>query len=360
MLEISLFCLILAILVFPIIFKSVEKHLEIFLFAAGALSVTLPHFFGGSDLWTPQLVIDAFKEPLSITAVILAAGALLTIFDSAINRLILKIERILGLRLFLSLLIVALGLFSSVFTAIVCAIILAEVVDGLALNENYRTKIVILGCFSIGLGAVLTPLGEPLGVICIAKLKTSPYNAGFFFLFKTLYAYVLPGIFLMGLAGFIARPEKAGNGAEGSAPVNRGLRDLFGYALRVYVFIMALVFLGTGLKPVVDSYIIKLPDIALYWINMVSAFLDNATLAAAEISPAMTLPQLKHIIMGLLISGGMLIPGNVPNIICAKRLNIKSRQWARIGAPLGLALMVLCFAVFCLGKACMNLPHNIP
>jgi predicted cation transporter len=49
--------------------------------------------------------------------------------------------------------------------------------------------------------------------------------------------------------------------------------------------------------------------------------------------------------MGLLIAGGMLIPGNIPNIICAKKLSIKSREWARFGVPLGLAMMAGFFII---------------
>ena len=49
--------------------------------------------------------------------------------------------------------------------------------------------------------------------------------------------------------------------------------------------------------------------------------------------------------MGLLISGGMLIPGNIPNIVAAQRLGISSREWARVGVITGLPLMALCFAV---------------
>ncbi len=109
---------------------------------------------------------------------------------------------------------------------------------------------------------------------------------------------------------------------------------------------MALVFLGEGFKPVIDRYIIKLPAPALYWINMVSAVLDNATLTAAEISPKMTLQQIDFILMGLLISGGMLIPGNIPNIIAASKLNIKSKEWAKLGVPLGLILLVIYFVIF--------------
>ena len=90
---------------------------------------------------------------------------------------------------------------------------------------------------------------------------------------------------------------------------------------------------------------IQLDARILYWINMVSAILDNATLTAAEISPEMTLLQVRAVLMGLLISGGMLIPGNIPNIIAANKLGIRSRTWARLGVPLGLALLVLYFVI---------------
>ena len=78
---------------------------------------------------------------------------------------------------------------------------------------------------------------------------------------------------------------------------------------------------------------------------MISAVLDNATLAAAEISPAMTPDMIRAILLGLLISGGMLIPGNIPNIIAAGKLNITSKEWARFGVPVGLVSMAVYFVV---------------
>ena len=42
----------------------------------------------------------------------------------------------------------------------------------------------------------------------------------------------------------------------------------------------------------------------------------------------MTDRQVKFALMSLLISGGMLIPGNIPNIISASKLDIKSGEWA--------------------------------
>ena len=102
---------------------------------------------------------------------------------------------------------------------------------------------------------------------------------------------------------------------------------------------MALIFLGAGFKPLIDAYLIKMSTQALFWLNMVSAVLDNATLAAAEIGPSLTEAQIKSALLGLLISGGMLIPGNIPNIIAAHALHIKSTEWARLGVPLGLIIM---------------------
>jgi predicted cation transporter len=46
-----------------------------------------------------------------------------------------------------------------------------------------------------------------------------------------------------------------------------------------------------------------------------------------------------------LISGGMLIPGNIPNIIAAHALQIKSTEWAKLGVPLGLVIMIAAAAL---------------
>jgi predicted cation transporter len=76
---------------------------------------------------------------------------------------------------------------------------------------------------------------------------------------------------------------------------------------------------------------------------MSSAVLDNATLAAIEIGPSMSLSQITGIVLGLCISGGMLIPGNIPNIVAAGRLKISMKEWAAVGVPIGLILMTIYF-----------------
>jgi predicted cation transporter len=59
----------------------------------------------------------------------------------------------------------------------------------------------------------------------------------------------------------------------------------------------------------------------------------------------MTLPRAREAILALLVSGGILIPGNIPNIISAGALRIGSVEWAKIGVPMGLILLGIYFAV---------------
>jgi predicted cation transporter len=89
----------------------------------------------------------------------------------------------------------------------------------------------------------------------------------------------------------------------------------------------------------IDAYLAQISSETLFWLNMVSAVLDNATLAAAEIGPTLVVAQIKSALLGLLIAGGMLIPGNIPNIIAAHALRINSTEWARLGVPVGLLMM---------------------
>jgi predicted cation transporter len=50
----------------------------------------------------------------------------------------------------------------------------------------------------------------------------------------------------------------------------------------------------------------------------------------------------------LLIAGGMLIPGNIPNIVAAGRLKISMKEWAVIGLPIGLVIMAVFFVILIL------------
>jgi predicted cation transporter len=336
---VPLFAILLLVLMLPFLVRKVEENLEVFLFTMGVLAVSV------SGQWTWRLVEEALVEPIKITIAVLVAGFLFKFLRPTVRRAVDGAIGAIGNKAFAFAIVVLLGLFSSVITAIIAALILVEVIDCMKLDRKDEIKIVVIACFAIGMGAVLTPLGEPLATIVIAKLKGGPYNAGFWFLVRHFWFFVVPGVIAFGALAAIV----VGKGAQEATSLKEdraeGLKDIIIRTVKTYFFVIALVFLGTGFKPIIDAYIVKLPAEGLYWINAISAILDNATLSAAEISPAMGFNQLTYALLGLIIAGGMLIPGNIPNIISAGKLSIKSKEWMAVGVPIGAAAMGAYFAL---------------
>jgi len=333
----GLFTILAIVLFAPFLIRKIEEELEIFLFIMGCVAISV------TSQWNALLVRGALIEPVKITIAVFTAGFLFKVLQRPLARNVNRMADALGIKLFALLVIVALGLLSSVITAIIAAVVLVEIIAHLTLDRKDEIFLVVLACFSIGLGAALTPIGEPLSTIAIAKLRADPYHAGFFFLFGHLWRYVIPGIMALGYLGYLFMPAARTKSYGLKEDREESLADISIRTGKVYLFIMALVFLGKGFKPIVDAYMSRIPHQGLYWINTISAVVDNATLTAAEIGPAMSILQIKSALMGLLIAGGMLIPGNIPNIISAGKLKIKSSEWARFGAPLGLGLMVIYF-----------------
>lgn len=328
----------------PFSVKVIEEELEAFLFVIGCIAVTI------TSQWSAFLIKEALIEPIKIALAVFVAGFFFRALQKSIAHSVNKIADAIGVRLFAFLAIVLLGFLSSVITAIIAALVLVEIITHLTLERKNEILLVVLACFSIGLGAALTPIGEPLSTIAISKLKGIPYHADFLFLFRHLGLFVIPGIVLFGLLGALLMPGKRQKMHGFTGRKEETIKDISIRTVKVYFFVMALIFLGQGFKPIVRAYISGIPHQGLYWLNMLSAVLDNATLAAAEIDPSMTLLQIKSALLGLLIAGGMLIPGNIPNIICAGKLKIKSSEWARLGLPLGLLVMTGYFFMLMLLK----------
>jgi len=356
---IGLFIIFLVVLIGPFKIKIIEHNLEVFLFICGVLAMTISGFVklaGTETGWRLGIIEEALTSPLKITEVygipigivqiVLVVGFIIYKWHTPIHEAIRKMTNALSLKVMAFILISILGLVSSVISAILAAIILVEMISALHLSRKSEIDLTVIACFSIGLGAALTPLGEPLSTIAVSKLSGPPYYAGFDYLIKLLGIYILPGILAYGILGMFflgkADPKDHGLGYE---DYNETFKDVIMRAVKVYVFIAALVLLGDGFKPLIFEYFTQVPSTILFWVNMVSAILDNATLAAAEIGPALTESQIKSALMGLLISGGMLIPGNIPNIISASKLGITSKEWARLGVPLGLVSMVIYFII---------------
>jgi predicted cation transporter len=331
--------ILLLVLTLPFFVKRVEEELEIFFFIMGIAAVS----FTGQ--WSSDLIKQALAEPVKITAAVFIAGVLFKALQKSIAKNINKILDKIGIKLFAFFLVAGLGLASSVITVIVAALILVEIISHLKLDKKDETRLVVLSCFSMGIGSALTPIGEPLATIITSKLQGQPYHAGFWFLFKNMWFYIIPCIlFLAGLA--VKMTEKSSKSSGGlKESREEEINDIFIRTGKIYLFIVSLVFLGTGFKPVIDNYISKIPYYFIYWINLVSAILNNSTLAAAEIGPSMSLNQVIAATLALITAGGMLVSGNIPNIIAANKLKIRNKDWAMLGVPLGLGIMVVYFIV---------------
>jgi predicted cation transporter len=352
---VGLLIILALVLVLPFVVKIVEHNLEIFLFIMGLASVII----AGAFNWSLFLEILENSFLYFITGAVLVFGLLFIFLKDKVSALIGRILRHIPFRAFVLIMIIVLGLLSSVITAIIAALLLVEILNVMPIKRQQKVGLNVIACFSIGLGAVLTPVGEPLATVVLSKL-----NVDFFYLLRLLGIYVIPGIAALGVFGLlyvhknncqeqIDTIDRSGYGPakgvdlelteEFTAPDT--VKGAVIRAVKIFFFVFALELLGTGFKPLIDAYVINLPNVALYWLNMISAVLDNATLAAAEISTKMTAEQISAVLMGLLISGGMLIPGNIPNIISAGKLKITSREWARVGAPIGLMIMVVFFVI---------------
>jgi predicted cation transporter len=343
---IGLFIVAFAALILPFVVKQVEHNLELFFLVMGVIAVTI------SGLWSGELIIEALKAPVMIGSmpigifqVVLVIGLLIYFFFRQFELGVVYLVNKLNLRLFVFILILLLGVLSSVISVILAAVLLAEVVACIPLSKSDRVKLVVVCCFSMGLGAVLTPLGEPLSTILVQKLSGAPFYAGFTWPFRHFAIYVLPGVLVCAGLGTLLMGKKTDFVCEAKGIRTETIKSVIVRALKVFIFVAALVLLGEGLKPLIIWFFTKIHPAVLYWVNIVSAMLDNATLTAIEISVDMSLSQIVSIIMGLLVAGGILIPGNIPNIVAAGKLKIGMREWAVIGVPIGLVLMVVYFLV---------------
>jgi predicted cation transporter len=336
---IGLLLVFLVVLILPFTVHKVERQLEVFLFVMGAVAATV------AGQWSWRLVEDALIEPVKISVAVFVFGVLFRYSQSAIDKHVNRIKNRMGLHVFIFCLVFILGLISSIVTAILSSLILVEIISYLKLSRKSEIKIVVMTCFSIGLGAILTPIGEPLSTIVVSKLKGEPYQAGFFFLLRHLGVFVIPALLLIAGAASVIVRKDTGLSPGLKEKVHENIKGITVRAVKVYVFIFGLILLGTAFKPVIDQYISKISFTVLYWFNIISAVLDNATLAAAEIGPAMSMLQIKAAVLALAMAGGMLIPGNIPNIISAGKLGIGSREWMKIGLPVGVILMASYFLI---------------
>ena len=105
----------------------------------------------------------AATEPIALTLAVLVFGAIARLMRPTLDRWIERLLGVMSAHWIYFMLIVALGLLSSVITAVIAALILVEAISLLNLDRKSEIAAVVLACSAIGLGAALTPVGEPLG-----------------------------------------------------------------------------------------------------------------------------------------------------------------------------------------------------
>ncbi len=315
----------------PPVFEFIERNIEAYFFVLGLICVLL----AGILDW--HVARKAATEPIPISIAVVAAGLLFGWTRTRVDLIFARLRGRVSRPLLAALAVFTIGLISSWMTAIVAALILVETIGLLHLERKRQADVAIAGCFSIGLGAALTPVGEPL-----STLAASALHLRFMGLFDLLAPYILPGVLACAvLAGFLARGDY--DLASPPIKVRETTLTVVVAGAKVFAFVAGLVMVSEALAPLASQYVNRLGSDTLYWANMLSAVLDNATLVAVEVHD-MELHRAREAILALLLSGGMLIPGNIPNIITAGALNIRTARWAKLGVPLGLVMLGIYFA----------------
>ena len=150
------------------------------------------------------------------------------------------------------------------------------------MDRQSEIAAVVLACFAIGLGAALTPIRRAATrTIAIAahqsRLLVSDSQPRPHGHLRDSDRRSAISLSLPAKHGHSLHADRHKDGWSGSA-IRAG---------KVYLFVAGLVGLSWGLRPLVDRYISEMPQWALFWINSISAIVDNAaTLTAAEIGPS--------------------------------------------------------------------------
>lgn len=327
------------LLVWPLASKWVESHLEIFLLGIGALAVTI------SGAWSREFVYETLNAPVNVAFIVLIVSVIFTNYSRYIFRVLFAFFKRVEPRFSFAVLIFLLGMTSSLVSVTVSALVLAEVLKVVNLERDTTVRVTVFACYAIGLGAVLTPLAEPMGLVINNALSGPPHNADFFFLMRTFFWWLAPAVLALACAaGFAVR--KSGTAVQMHIREDRdSYKSMLIRTGHIYMFVAALNLISTGLRPLAQSTITHLGGKVLFLANVVSVIIDNSTLAAIEIVPNISDKDLVYMVIGLAASGSMLVQGNLPNIVAAEKLGIKSREWAKVAVPTGIWLMGAYFVV---------------
>lgn len=319
----------------PFLSRRVEERYPFFLLGVGALAASLSWAF------SEALLAEAILRPLQLCLALLAGALLFSLVHATVAAAAKACSRTLGPRAATTASVLAAGAMAPFLTGVVAALFLIELLRGLPMNQERRKEAAVLGVSAVGLTAGLSAVGSPAAAVVLAKLAKAPYSTGNWLLFDLAGPWIISGAFALAVAAGALAGD--GSGAEDPPEDPLALWTVLVMAGRLFAALCGLILLGAGVLPALEGSLRGVPPWALYWMNIVSAFLDNGVLAAVEFDPGMLQDQLRFAYCGLLAADPLLVIAGAPNLVAADRLGISPRQWASVGIPVGLALYVCCF-----------------
>jgi predicted cation transporter len=130
MLVIGLCLIFVVVLLGPFLNKKIESNLEAFLFAMGVISATF------SGAWNYEIVHEGLIAPINITLAVLVAGVLFHYLRKYIDHAMRRVLITVPLAAIVCVGIIFLGLFSSLISAIIAALLLVEFITVLPLHRH--------------------------------------------------------------------------------------------------------------------------------------------------------------------------------------------------------------------------------
>jgi predicted cation transporter len=324
---------IIVVLIGPVFVKAIDQNVEFFFLLIGLLTAYL------MGQLNEAAVGAALREPLPFTLAVLVFGGMFRLLRNYFDQLLRRVIRLLKPRILCFCLTIILGFLAAFITPVVSALVFVEGLSLLHCDRRSEVGATVFACFAIGFGAGLTPLGMPGITVVLRSL-----HADFWYLAHLLWPFIVAGVILAAVP-ILFLPFAKGEPLDVIGDEDPWSVVLLVRPGKVYLFIAGLVLLSGGVRPLVDVYIHRLPNGLLFWMNTISAVVNNSTLAAVEIGPSLSMNQQRAAFLGLLISGGALVTGNIPNIVAASRLGITSREWARVGVGIGALFLTCCFPV---------------
>jgi predicted cation transporter len=187
--------------------------------------------------WSLPVLREGLLGPVTVTAVVLVASLLFHFLQGPLERGITRLRARVGPRILVPAIVALAGLVAGLLTVIVAALVVVETVRRLKLDRRTEIPVVVLACFSVGLGAALTPFGGPLSAVVFARLAGEPFHADAWFLLRNLWIYVIPGIAVVSAASIFF----LGGLSAAEAPAERDERESLVSVLvrtvKIYIFV---------------------------------------------------------------------------------------------------------------------------